>query len=102
MFTTSFGFDHPGELVYNFAILYDLEQRVQHPTRIPDRHGDTQNTLNLFLTSNLLLMLSPFPLRWATLITISYLYLVLSLQSLLRILQSRDAFGVLPLLVRET
>ena len=28
--------DHPGELAYNFAILHDLEQLVQHPTRIPD------------------------------------------------------------------
>ncbi|KAK8384884.1 hypothetical protein O3P69_014450 [Scylla paramamosain] len=44
--------DHPGELAYNFAILHDLEQLVQHPTRIPDRLGDTPNILDLFLTSN--------------------------------------------------
>ena len=44
--------DHPGELAYNFAILHDLEQLVQHATRIPDRLGDTFNILDLFLTSN--------------------------------------------------
>ena len=44
--------DHPGEQAYNFAILNDLEQLVQHPTRIPDRLGDTPNILDLFLTSN--------------------------------------------------
>ncbi|XP_063889700.1 uncharacterized protein LOC135116266 [Scylla paramamosain] len=40
--------DHPGELAYNFAILHDLEQLVQHPTRIPDCLGDTPNILDLF------------------------------------------------------
>ena len=44
-------------------------------------------------------MLSPFLLRWVPPNTISYLYLVLSLQSLLRILQSGDVFSILPLLV---
>ncbi|MPC37136.1 hypothetical protein E2C01_030610 [Portunus trituberculatus] len=48
--------DHPGEIAFNFAILHDLEQLVQH--------------------------------RWAPPITISFLYLVLFLQSLLRIPQS--------------
>ena len=43
-------------------------------------------------------MLSPFLLHWVPPITISYLNLVLSLQSLLRILQSGGASGVLPLL----
>ena len=47
-------------------------------------------------------MLSPFLLRWVPPITISNLYLILSLQSLLRIFQSRGAFGILPLLVGET
>ncbi|MPC56069.1 hypothetical protein E2C01_050019 [Portunus trituberculatus] len=84
MFITSFGFhsaftDHPGELAFNFVILHDLEQIVQHPTRIPDRLGDTPNILDLFLTS--------IP-SWAPLITISSLYLVLFLQSLLRMPQS--------------
>ena len=46
--------DHSGKLAYNFAILHDLEQLVQHPTRIPDRLGDTINILVclFFLTSN--------------------------------------------------
>ena len=44
--------DDPGEQAYNFAILNGLEQLVQHPTRIPDRLGDTPNILDLFLTSN--------------------------------------------------
>ncbi|MPC81381.1 hypothetical protein E2C01_075994 [Portunus trituberculatus] len=44
--------DHPGELAFNFAILLDLEQLVQHPTRIPDRLGDTPNILDFFLASN--------------------------------------------------
>ncbi|MPC56762.1 hypothetical protein E2C01_050728 [Portunus trituberculatus] len=57
MFITSFGFfspftDHPGELAFNFAIIHDLEQLVQHPTHIPDSHGDTLNILDLFLTSD--------------------------------------------------
>ena len=43
--------DQPGEQAYNFAILHDLEQLVQHPTRIPDRLGDTPNILDLFLIS---------------------------------------------------
>ncbi|MPC77334.1 hypothetical protein E2C01_071786 [Portunus trituberculatus] len=43
--------DQPGELAFNFAILHDLEQLVQHPTCIPDRLGDTPNILDLFLTS---------------------------------------------------
>ncbi|MPC88255.1 hypothetical protein E2C01_083155 [Portunus trituberculatus] len=42
MFTTTF----------NFAILHDLQQLVQHPTRIPDRLGDMPNILDIFLTSN--------------------------------------------------
>ncbi|MPC41485.1 hypothetical protein E2C01_035078 [Portunus trituberculatus] len=55
MFTTSFEFpliNHPGKLAFNFAILYDLEELVQHPTRNPDRLGDTPNNRDLFLTSN--------------------------------------------------
>ena len=44
--------DQPGEQAFSFAILNDLEQLVQHPTRIPDRLGDTPNILDLFLTSN--------------------------------------------------
>ncbi|MPC19328.1 hypothetical protein E2C01_012242 [Portunus trituberculatus] len=45
--------DHPDELAFNFAILHDLEQLVQHPTRIPDRLRNMASILDLFLTSNL-------------------------------------------------
>ena len=44
--------DQPGEQAFNFAILHDLEQLVKHPTRIPDRPGDTPHILDLFLTTN--------------------------------------------------
>ncbi len=44
--------DQSGEQDYNFAILNDLEQFVQHPTRIPDRLGYWPNILDLFLTSS--------------------------------------------------
>ncbi|MPC60115.1 hypothetical protein E2C01_054152 [Portunus trituberculatus] len=44
--------DHPGEIAFNFAVLHDLEQLVQHPTRISDRLVDTPNILVLFLTFN--------------------------------------------------
>ncbi|MPC42299.1 hypothetical protein E2C01_035918 [Portunus trituberculatus] len=43
---------NPGELAFNFVILYDLEQLVQHPTLILDRLGDTPNILDLFFTSS--------------------------------------------------
>ncbi|MPD01537.1 hypothetical protein E2C01_097069 [Portunus trituberculatus] len=41
--------DHSDELAFNFTILHDIEQLVQHPT---DRLGDTPNIIDLFLTSN--------------------------------------------------
>ena len=44
--------DQPAEQVFNFAILHDLNQLVQFPTRISERLGDTPNILDLFLTSN--------------------------------------------------
>ncbi|MPC33803.1 hypothetical protein E2C01_027167 [Portunus trituberculatus] len=44
--------DDPGDLTFNSAILHDLQQQLLHPTRIPDRLGDTPNILDLFLTSN--------------------------------------------------
>ena len=84
--------DHPGELAYNFAILHDLEQLVQHPTRISDRLGDTFNILDLFLICN--------PSAYA--VTLSSFSFLLSFQFLLRILQSEGGFGVFPLLVWET
>ena len=49
----SFSFTYQtGEQALNFAILHDLEQLMQFPTRIPDRPGDTPNILDLFLNSN--------------------------------------------------
>ena len=44
--------DQPGEHAYTFYLTSGLEQLVQHPTRIPDRLGDTPNILDLFFTSN--------------------------------------------------
>ena len=44
--------DVGGREAFNFSISHDLEQIIQHPTRIPDRHGDTPNILDLFFTSN--------------------------------------------------
>ncbi|MPC53402.1 hypothetical protein E2C01_047291 [Portunus trituberculatus] len=35
--------NYPDELAFNFAILHDLEQLVQHPTRVPDCLGETPN-----------------------------------------------------------
>ena len=52
LWLSSFFTDQPGEQTFNFAILHDLEQMVQFPTRIPDRLEDTPNILDLFLTSN--------------------------------------------------
>ena len=51
MFTTNHH-RKPGEQTFNIAILHDLEQLVQFPTRIPGHLGDTPNILDLFLTSN--------------------------------------------------
>ena len=75
---------------------------MQPPTRIPDHLGDTPNILDLFLTSNPSAYAVTLSSPWVPPITISYLYIVLSLQFLLRILQSGGAFGILPLLVGET
>ncbi|KAG0725167.1 hypothetical protein GWK47_004788 [Chionoecetes opilio] len=43
-----------GVQAYNCSILQDLEQLVQHPTRIPDRLGDTPKILDPSLTTPLL------------------------------------------------
>ncbi|MPC35465.1 hypothetical protein E2C01_028888 [Portunus trituberculatus] len=40
--------DYPAELVFTFAILHDLEQLVQHPTRTPDYIGYESNILDFF------------------------------------------------------
>ncbi|MPD06896.1 hypothetical protein E2C01_102728 [Portunus trituberculatus] len=75
------------EPVFNFAILHDLEQLVQHPTHIPDHLGDAPNILDLFLTCNP----SAYGVTLSSLLgssnhTVSFLYLALFLQFLLRIL----------------
>ena len=44
--------DPPGKLAYNFAILFNLEKLVQHPTSMPDGFGDTPKIFLFFLTSN--------------------------------------------------
>ncbi|MPC53051.1 hypothetical protein E2C01_046935 [Portunus trituberculatus] len=90
--------DHSGELAFNFVIFHDVEQLVQHPTRIPDRFGDTPNILDLFFASNP----SAYAVTLSFPITVSFLYLVLFLQSLHRISQSEGASGVLPLPVGGT
>ena len=38
--------------VFHFSISNELEQIIKHPTRVPDRHDHTANTLDLFFTSN--------------------------------------------------
>ena len=40
-----------GAEAYSFSLLNDLEQIIQHPTRVPDRHDQSSNILDLFLTS---------------------------------------------------
>ena len=42
-----------GVQAHDFAVLCSLQQLIQHPTRIPDRHDHQPNILDLFLTSNL-------------------------------------------------
>ena len=94
--------DHPGELAYNFAILHELEQLVQHLTRIHDRLGDTSNILDLFLTSNpsayAVTLSSPFGSSDHNHISVSCPISPISPQDP----PERRAFGVLLLLVGET
>ncbi|MPC63367.1 hypothetical protein E2C01_057466 [Portunus trituberculatus] len=89
--------DHPGEVAFTFAILHDLKQLAQHPTLISNRLGDTPKILDLFLISNpsaygvsLSSPLGSFDYNL-------FLYLVLFLQSFLRIPQSGGASVGLPL-----
>ena len=42
-----------GEQAFDFAALCSLQQLIQQPTRIPDRHDHLPNILDLFLTSNI-------------------------------------------------
>ena len=44
--------DMGGREAYNFSLLHDLEQIIQQPTRVPDRHDQSPNILDLFFTSN--------------------------------------------------
>ena len=45
--------DPQGEMAYTFSIFNDLEQLIQHPTRVPDQHSHTPQTLDLFLSTDL-------------------------------------------------
>ena len=49
--THSKGSDRAGIEAESFAIINDLSQLINSPTRIPDRSSDFANTLDLFLTS---------------------------------------------------
>ena len=44
--------DVGGREAFDFSISHELEQIIQHPTRVPDRHSDRANILDLFFTSN--------------------------------------------------
>ncbi|MPC45217.1 hypothetical protein E2C01_038910 [Portunus trituberculatus] len=94
--------DHPDELTFNFVILHDLEQLVQHPTHIPDRLGDKPNILDLFLTSNCsayaVTLSSPLGSSNHNLISVSSLISPIPL----RIPKSRGASGIYPLPIGGT
>ena len=45
--------DTEGETAYTFSIYNDLDQLIQFPTRIPDQHSHTPQTLDLFLSTDL-------------------------------------------------
>merc|ERR1712121_243069 len=44
--------DRGGIEAREFSILHGLDQLIQQPTRVPDRHDQASNTLDLFFTSN--------------------------------------------------
>jgi len=44
--------DRGGAEAFSFSLLNDMEQLIKHPTRVPDRHDHSPNTLDLFFTSN--------------------------------------------------
>ena len=44
--------DLGGREAFEFSVLHDLEQIIHQPTRIPDRHDQASNILDLFFTSN--------------------------------------------------
>ena len=43
--------DVGGREAFDFSISHELEQIIQHPTHVPDRHRDRANILDLFFTS---------------------------------------------------
>ena len=45
--------DPQGEVAYRFSVYNDLEQLIQHPTRVPDQHAQTPQTLDLFLSTDI-------------------------------------------------
>ena len=44
--------DVGGIEAFHFSISNELEQIIKHPTRVPDRHDNAANILDLFFTSN--------------------------------------------------
>ena len=44
--------DLGGREAFDFSLTNELEQIIQHPTRIPDHHDHASNPLDLFFTSN--------------------------------------------------
>ena len=44
--------DRGGTKALEFSILHGLDQLIQQPTRVPDRHDQAPNPLDLFFTSN--------------------------------------------------
>ena len=44
--------DVGGNEALAFSILHEMEQIIEHPTHVPDRHDQARNTLDLFFTFN--------------------------------------------------
>ena len=63
--------DRPGELCYNFSISNDLTQMVNFPTQIPDCDSHNPAFLDLFIPSNLYLLIVFPPLRNSNHVVIS-------------------------------
>ena len=80
--------DVGGIEAFHFSISNELEHIIKHPTRVPDRHDHTANTLDLFFTSNLRTILTLSPLLWDPLTIILFQLLHLLLHHLLSLLLS--------------
>ena len=50
--STSSHTDRGGVEALEFSILHSLDQLIQQPTRVPDRHDQASNILDLFFISN--------------------------------------------------